>query len=80
MGALSRELPAAAWRRDGGEACKTQRCVVCLCDVEKVETAEWLPACMHVFHRHCIERWLHDHSTCPICRAFVAAAVESETL
>ncbi|CAL4970504.1 unnamed protein product [Urochloa decumbens] len=56
----------------------SERCVVCLCDVEEVETAAWLPACMHMFHRHCIDQWLHQHghSTCPICRcdAFFAAA------
>ncbi|CAL4889036.1 unnamed protein product [Urochloa decumbens] len=56
----------------------SERCVVCLCDVEEVETAAWLPACRHMFHRHCIDQWLHQHghSTCPICRcdAFFAAA------
>ena len=55
---------------DGGET--SERCAVCLCDVEKQgETATWLPACLHVFHRHCIDQWLHlhGHSTCPICRS-----------
>ncbi|KAG2649631.1 hypothetical protein PVAP13_1NG233119 [Panicum virgatum] len=62
---------------DGGET--SERCAVCLCDVEKQgETLMCLPACLHVFHRHCINQWLHlhGHSTCPICRsdAFAAAA------
>uniref|UniRef100_A0A8C9F706 cullin-RING-type E3 NEDD8 transferase n=1 Tax=Pavo cristatus TaxID=9049 RepID=A0A8C9F706_PAVCR len=24
--------------------------------------------CMHEFHIHCIDRWLSENSTCPICR------------
>ncbi|CAN6278023.1 unnamed protein product [Urochloa humidicola] len=73
MDALPREPPAA--RGGGGEACK-HRCAVCLCDVEEVEAAAWLPACLHVFHRQCIDQWLnkHGHSTCPICRSDAFAA------
>ena len=72
-----REPPAAARDAAAGEA--SERCAVCLCDVEEDgETATWLPACLHVFHRHCIDQWLHLHgqSTCPICRsdAFAAGA------
>ncbi|CAL5059325.1 unnamed protein product [Urochloa decumbens] len=62
----------------------SERCVVCLCDVEDVETAAWLPACLHVFHRQCIDQWLHQHghSTCPICRcdAFAAAPPQEQTV
>ncbi|KAF8670492.1 hypothetical protein HU200_050508 [Digitaria exilis] len=60
---------------NGGEESR-RRCAVCLYDVEEGETATWLPACLHMFHDHCIDQWLHLHgnSTCPICRcdAFVA--------
>ncbi|PVH65874.1 hypothetical protein PAHAL_1G093800 [Panicum hallii] len=91
MTALPREPPAArvvaadvilasssyeGRQPDDGET--SERCAVCLCDIEKHgETATFLPACLHVFHQHCIDQWLHlhGHSTCPICRsdAFAAA-------
>ena len=43
-------------------------CVICL---------ESLPAnfnrttCDHLFHEQCIERWLSQHTTCPVCRASI---------
>lgn len=27
-----------------------------------------LGECGHVFHYHCIEYWIKEHGTCPICR------------
>ncbi|CAO2184858.1 unnamed protein product [Urochloa humidicola] len=83
--ALRREPPTARGGGGGGGArvaagnallAPAERCVVCLCDVDKVETAAWLPACLHVFHRQCIDQWLHlhDQSTCPICRRDAFAA------
>ncbi|CAN6278025.1 unnamed protein product [Urochloa humidicola] len=99
MDALRREPPAGFGGGGGGGARRvvagddttllvapssSERCVVCVCDVEEVETAAWLPACRHVFHRQCIEQWLHQHghSTCPICRrdAFAAAAPPQEQM
>jgi len=33
-------------------------------------------ACMHVFHRHCISRWLQGVRQCPLCRTPVALDVD----
>ncbi|XP_057810231.1 probable E3 ubiquitin-protein ligase RHA4A [Salvia miltiorrhiza] len=49
-------------------------CCVCLGDFELKEEVLQVPACKHIFHVECIRHWLHNHSTCPLCRAPVAVA------
>ena len=43
---------------------KTEECVICLED----ETNDWVRLnCNHFFHKKCINLWLKDKSTCPLC-------------
>lgn len=44
------------------------RCVVCLGDYQKNETLQQLPVCSHIFHKACVDEWLANNSTCPLCR------------
>ncbi|XP_053166788.1 E3 ubiquitin-protein ligase RNF6 [Hemicordylus capensis] len=48
-----------------GEISKT--CSVCINEYVAGNKLRQLP-CMHEFHFHCIDRWLSENSTCPICR------------
>lgn len=44
-------------------------CAVCLSEFAGDESLRLLPGCCHVFHPDCIDQWLENHTTCPVCRA-----------
>ncbi|XP_010528863.1 PREDICTED: E3 ubiquitin-protein ligase ATL31-like [Tarenaya hassleriana] len=44
-------------------------CAICLSEFEDRETLRLLPKCDHVFHTQCIDAWLGNHVTCPVCRS-----------
>ncbi|XP_051151546.1 E3 ubiquitin-protein ligase ATL42-like [Andrographis paniculata] len=43
-------------------------CAVCLSGFEDTEILRLLPRCRHAFHMNCIDKWLENHSSCPLCR------------
>lgn len=42
-------------------------CHICITDFEMKEKTLLLP-CGHMYHMKCIEPWLKEHNTCPVCR------------
>ncbi|XP_072242741.1 uncharacterized protein [Leuresthes tenuis] len=47
------------------------QCQICFCDYTDGEKLRMLP-CFHDYHVQCIDRWLKDNPTCPICRVNLA--------
>ncbi|XP_058734660.1 RING-H2 finger protein ATL33-like [Vicia villosa] len=47
-------------------------CPVCLSVFTDGEKLRQLSCCKHYFHADCIDLWLRNRVTCPICRATVA--------
>lgn len=45
-----------------------ETCNICLCDYEIGDCCKKLP-CNHVYHTQCIDRWLRNVSSCPVCKA-----------
>ncbi|KAI3957765.1 hypothetical protein MKX01_007596 [Papaver californicum] len=44
-------------------------CSICLADYNSTDVVRLLPDCGHLFHQKCVDQWLLQHPTCPICRA-----------
>lgn len=44
------------------------QCAVCLAEYHREDILRILPYCGHSFHMTCIDIWLQQHSTCPVCR------------
>ena len=46
------------------------QCVICQ---ETIRGGDQRLPCAHVFHRACLQRWLPEHRSCPVCRTPVSA-------
>ncbi|RZC59992.1 hypothetical protein C5167_021751 [Papaver somniferum] len=44
-------------------------CSICLADYNNTDITRLLPDCGHLFHQKCVDPWLLQHPTCPICRS-----------
>ncbi|XP_047076983.1 putative RING-H2 finger protein ATL69 [Lolium rigidum] len=51
-------------------------CTVCLEEYQAKDVVRVLPYCGHAFHVACIDAWLKQQSTCPICRASMRATTK----
>ncbi|KAK3016167.1 hypothetical protein RJ639_005651 [Escallonia herrerae] len=56
------------------------RCTVCLAEYHAEDTLRILPFCGHFFHATCIDIWLQQHSTCPVCRISLRELPENKRL
>ncbi|CAI9763912.1 unnamed protein product [Fraxinus pennsylvanica] len=48
-------------------------CAICLSDFVESDKGRKLE-CEHMFHRHCVEKWLQEYKgTCPLCRSSIVS-------
>ncbi|XP_039042013.1 putative RING-H2 finger protein ATL69 [Hibiscus syriacus] len=59
---------------------KDAQCTVCLSEYRCEDTLRILPYCGHSFHVTCIDKWLQQHSTCPVCRISLREFPEKKRL
>ncbi|KAK6473545.1 E3 ubiquitin-protein ligase RLIM [Huso huso] len=65
--------------RNYGENDALKTCSVCIMEYIEGNKLRKLP-CSHEYHVHCIDRWLSENSTCPICRRAVLVASNRESV
>uniref|UniRef100_A0A8C9NZL6 RING-type E3 ubiquitin transferase n=1 Tax=Spermophilus dauricus TaxID=99837 RepID=A0A8C9NZL6_SPEDA len=53
--------------RNVGKDDALKACSICLTEFRESNKIRILP-CSHEYHIHCIDRWLAENSTCPVCR------------
>jgi hypothetical protein len=57
---------AKARKKKLGTTCTC--CSVCLDNYGDGDVLRMLPDCGHLFHKECVDPWLRQHPTCPVCR------------
>ncbi len=47
-----------------------EECAICLNNIDITDTTSPLSTltCKHIFHSECVDQWVAEHRTCPICR------------
>ncbi|XP_029917771.1 E3 ubiquitin-protein ligase RLIM [Myripristis murdjan] len=65
--------------RNFGESDALKTCSVCITEYAEGNKLRKLP-CSHEYHVHCIDRWLSENSTCPICRRAVLVSASRESV
>nr|KAF6428398.1 ring finger protein 6 [Rousettus aegyptiacus] len=66
-------LATRNYEHDSGDGGPGKTCSVCISDYVAGSKLRRLP-CAHEFHVHCIDRWLSENRTCPVCRRPVLGA------
>ncbi|KAI3470573.1 hypothetical protein Pfo_027236 [Paulownia fortunei] len=69
-------FPAKKYRELCLASKENAQCTVCLSEYHEDDTLRILPLCGHSFHATCIDIWLQQHSTCPVCRVSLRELAE----
>ncbi|KAI4351216.1 hypothetical protein L6164_005594 [Bauhinia variegata] len=54
-------------------------CSICLEDYKDTDSLRLLPDCDHVYHLSCVDPWLKQNPTCPLCRSSSFETPQSNT-
>ncbi|XP_031498346.1 RING-H2 finger protein ATL66 [Nymphaea colorata] len=52
--------------------CEDPQCAICLSVFREDQKVKVLPGCDHSFHPDCIDKWLSEQPSCPLCRSSLA--------
>ncbi|CAO2143290.1 unnamed protein product [Urochloa humidicola] len=68
--------PRGSGASDSSDA--DSQCIICLAEYEDKDVLRILPYCSHNFHMTCIDLWLEQNTTCPVCRMSLLDNLDSE--
>jgi len=51
------------------------KCLICLENFADGDDLKTLP-CLHIYHQRCIERWLTNDNSCPVCKTAIGQGLE----
>ncbi|XP_055384528.1 E3 ubiquitin-protein ligase goliath isoform X2 [Condylostylus longicornis] len=60
------KIPTKSGKTEDKEA-ETDCCAICIENYKSTDCIRVLP-CRHEFHKNCIDPWLLEHRTCPMCK------------
>ncbi|KAI4306849.1 hypothetical protein L6164_030093 [Bauhinia variegata] len=66
-----KKLPVILHQTTSGSNCALEEieCCICLGEFKDGDKLKVLPGCDHSFHSECVDKWLVNQSSCPLCRA-----------
>lgn len=67
-------LPCAHVKKNTSEPDGAEECAICLLDIQCGDVVRELGACGHTFHRPCIDLWLLQQASCPLCKSKVVVS------
>ncbi|KDP26668.1 hypothetical protein JCGZ_17826 [Jatropha curcas] len=73
--ALEEAYPVIAYdgNKEDDQIKYNEQCVICLEEFKQGEECRvLLPSCNHAFHKACIDTWLLQDDTCPLCRVVLS--------
>ncbi|XVE99089.1 hypothetical protein REPUB_Repub03eG0166700 [Reevesia pubescens] len=73
-------FPTKKYSDECFSATEDAQCTVCLSEYHGEDILRILPYCGHAFHVTCIDIWLQQHSTCPVCRISLREFPEKKRL
>jgi hypothetical protein len=55
------------------EIINSRSCIICFEDIDSIKKDKFLFSCKCkiIYHYECLEKWLTQSPTCPICRKYV---------
>ncbi|XP_038063377.1 RING finger protein 150-like [Patiria miniata] len=68
------KLPAKHLKEGDDELVDSETCPVCLEGYKASDLVRVLP-CKHYYHKYCVDQWLIEHRTCPMCKLNILKAL-----